>query len=311
MDIFESKSAKPMLIAEMQEPFDSPDYIYELKLDGERCVAYLDKDSTTLLNKRDFILNPRFPELNDIHKFVRDRCILDGEVAILIAGKPDFSEVKRRSVLSNKFKVEMALNKHPASFTAFDILYYKDKQVTDMLLMERKKLLSEVVKENERLSVSRYIEGKGIALYEAAAKQDLEGVVAKRKGSTYQMGKRTRDWIKFKNLKDDDYIVLGYIENGNNTISVILGQYRGDTIAYKGNVLLGKSREDFKIISMIPKIENPFQTLQGSESAHWIVPELVCTVQFMELTSGGGLRQPLYKCLRDDKDPEDCIESKE
>lgn len=300
-----------MLIAEMQVPFDSPDYIYELKLDGERCVAYLDKDSTTLLNKRDFILNPRFPELNEIHKSVKDRCILDGEIAILVDGKPDFSEVKRRSVLSNKFKVEMALNKHPASFTAFDILYYKDKQVTDMLLMERKKLLSEVVKENERLSVSRYIEGKGIALYEAAAKQDLEGVVAKRKGSTYQMGKRTRDWIKFKNLKDDDYIVLGYIENGNNTISVILGQYRGDTIAYKGNVLLGKSREDFKIISMIPKIENPFQTLQGSESAHWIVPELVCTVQFMELTSGGGLRQPLYKCLRDDKDPEDCIESKE
>ena len=173
MDIFESRSAKPMLIAEMQAPFDSPDYIYELKLDGERCVAYLDKDSTTLLNKRDFILNPRFPELNEIHKSVKDRCILDGEIAILVDGKPDFSEVKRRSVLSNKFKVEMALNKHPASFTVFDILYYKDKQVTDMLLMERKELLSKVVKENNLLSVSRYIEEKGTALYEAAAQQEL------------------------------------------------------------------------------------------------------------------------------------------
>lgn len=311
MDIFASRSAKPMLIAEMQEPFDNPDYIYELKLDGERCVAYLDADSTILLNKRNFLLNARFPELGSLHEQVKNKCILDGEIAILVDGKPDFSEVKRRSVITNKFKVDMAVKKYPASFTAFDILYYKDKQITDMPLMERKKLLNEAVKEDHQLSISRFIEEKGVALYDAAAQQDLEGVVAKRKGSTYQIGKRTKDWIKFKNLKDDDFVVLGYIEKESNVVSIILGQYHSNAIVYKGHVTLGVSREDFQIISRIPEIDNPMPSQQGNEGAHWTLPKLVCTVKYMELTSGGGLRQPIYKGLRDDKNPEECIEKVE
>lgn len=307
MDIFESKSAKPMLIAEMREPFDSTDYIYELKLDGERCLAYLDTNGTVLLNKRNFNLNPRFPELTSIHTAVNNKCILDGEIAILVDGKPDFSEVKRRSIITNKIKIELALNKHPACFTAFDILYFNGKQVTDMSLMERKVLLVKLIKENDRIAISRYIEGQGKALYSAAEKQDLEGVVAKRKVSLYQMGKRTKDWIKFKNLKDDDFVILGYIEKENNVVSIILGQYRDNTIVYKGHVTLGVSREDFSIISRIPQIENPLPKEEGNEGAYWILPELVCTVKYMELTSAGGLRQPIYKGLRDDKDPEDCI----
>lgn len=308
MDIFETKSAKPMLIAEMQEPFDSADYIYELKLDGERCVAYLDKTGTVLQNKRALILNPRYPELNDIHKSAKVKCILDGELAVLVDGVPDFSEVQRRSLLTNNFKIELASSKYPACFTAFDILYYQDKQVTELPLMERKKLLSKAIKENERIALSRYIENQGEALYEAASKQNLEGVVAKRKDSLYSMGKRTKDWIKFKNLKDDDFIVLGYIEKENNVVSIVLGQYQGLTIVYKGHVTLGVSREDFHIISHMPKIETPFKAPKGNENAHWILPELVCTVKYMEKTSNGGLRQPVYKGLRDDKDPEDCRE---
>ena len=305
MDIFDSKSAKPMLIAEMQEPFDSPDYIYELKLDGERCVAYLDKDGTTLLNKRNFILNPRFPEIAGINQFVKSKCILDGEISILVDGKPDFSEVKRRSVITNNFKIDTAISKHPANFTAFDILYYDGKTVTDLPLMKRKELLSKVVNENEKIAVSRYIEEQGKALYAAAEKQDLEGVVAKRKDSIYSMGKRTKDWIKFKNLKDDDFIILGFIPN-DITASIVLGQFRDSTIVYKGHVALGVSREDFDMISRIPKIDNPFPSVSGSEDTKWILPQLVCTVKYMEKTSNGGLRQPVYKGLRDDKDPEEC-----
>lgn len=306
MDIFVSKSAKPMLIAEMQEPFDNSDYIYELKLDGERCLAYLDTEGTVLLNKRNFNLNPRFPELTEIHRNAKSKCILDGEIAILVDGKPNFSEVKRRSVITNKTKIDMAVKKHPACFTAFDILFYNDKPVIDLPLIERKKLLQKAVKENDYLAISRYIEGQGKALYDAAAKQDLEGVVAKRKDSIYQMGKRTKDWIKFKNLKDDDFIVLGYIQKESNVVSVILGQYKDSTIAYKGHVTLGVSREDFSIISRIPEIENPLPEEKGNENAHWILPELVCTVKYMELTSNGGLRQPIYKGLRNDKEPKDC-----
>ncbi|GAA0220874.1 ATP-dependent DNA ligase [Metaclostridioides mangenotii] len=96
MDIFDEKGIKPMLIAEMQEAFDSPDYIFELKLDGIRCIAYLDNDSTDLRNKRDFKLISRFPELDQLHRYVNEKCILDGELIAMKNGVPDFYELQRR-----------------------------------------------------------------------------------------------------------------------------------------------------------------------------------------------------------------------
>lgn len=305
MDIFDDRSASPMLIAEMQEPFDSPDYIYELKLDGERCLAYLDSSENHLQNKRKLILNPRFPELAYINKSVKARCILDGEITVLVDGKPDFSQVQRRALMSNEFKIQLAADKFPASFTAFDILYYEDHPVADMPLMQRKALLQEVIKsENDRLAISRYIEEQGKALYDAAAKQGLEGVVAKKKDSLYYLGKRTKDWIKFKYLLDDDFVVLGYYEKENNVVSLILGQYRGYEMVYKGRVTLGKTHNDYKIISSSERAQPPFKPSKG-DNAIWIKPELVCIVQWMP-RKNGAFNQPVYKGLRDDKEAKDC-----
>lgn len=310
MDIFADRSASPMLIAEMQEPFDSPDYLYELKLDGERCLAYLDHGGTVLQNKRKLVLNPRYPELMQIHRAVNAKCILDGELAVLVDGKPKFSEVQRRSLLSNQFKVRLAADKTPACFTAFDILYYDNRPVTDLPLTERKTLLEQTVDtENARFALSRVVGKKGIAFYDIAVQQGLEGIVAKQKNSLYHMGKRTKDWVKFKNLKDDDYIILGYLEKENSMVSLILGQYRGNRIVYKGHVTLGISQDDFKVILQQPRVEPPFPVPKGNECAAWVEPKLVCTIKYMEKTSGGGLRQPVYKGLREDKEPQDCVEA--
>lgn len=309
-DIFESKNIKPMLIGEMSEAFDSPDYIYELKLDGERTVAYLDSASTLLVNKRNFILNERFPELSEIHKAAKAKCILDGEISILKDGKPDFYEVQRRSMMTKKFKLELAASKYPASFTAFDILYYEDRQVTDLPLMERKKLLQKAVKENDQISVSRYIEKEGIAFYQLAKQQDLEGIVAKKKDSKYYLDKRTKEWIKIKNLQDDDFVVCGYILKEQGVISLVLGQYQGTELVYKGHVTLGVSSEDFRVIKSTPKINAPlFKDLPtGNDAAVWLKPELVCVVKYMMKTATGSLRQPIYKGLRPDKEAGECIE---
>lgn len=304
MDIFDQKGLHPMLISEMREPFDDPDYLFELKLDGERCVAYLDGDGTELQNKRSLILNPRYPELTEIHKAVKVKCILDGELAILVNGKPDFSQVQRRSLLTNPFKIQLALQTYPASFTAFDILYYRDKSVMDLPLEDRKELLERTVSENGTLAISRVIEESGIALYDLAAGQSLEGIVAKRKGSLYYPGKRTKDWIKIKNLQDDDFVVCGYIDKGNGVVSVVLGQYGGDRLVYKGHVTLGISRDDFRAMTQAPR-SNPIFDDTGDEIV-WIKPELVCTVKYMEKTASGMLRQPVFKGLRSDKEPKDC-----
>ena len=253
---------------------------------------------------------PKVPELSDIHKNVNVRCILDGELAVIKDGKPDFFEIQKRSMMSNPIKIDMASKKYPACFTAFDILYYEDKQVTDLPLLERKELLQKVVKsENSLFAVSRYIEENGTAFYQLAEKQELEGIVAKKKESHYYFDKRTKDWIKIKNLQDDDFIVLDYVPKENNMNSIILGQYSNDNLIYKGHVTLGVGGEPFRKIKDLEKTNCPFSEVpKGNENAVWVKPELVCIVKYMMKTDNGGMRQPVFKGLRDDKSPKDCID---
>ena len=296
-----------MLIGSEGDAFDSPDYLYELKLDGERCIAYLDPSSTDLRNKRNIRMLPKVPELSHIHKQIRCRCILDGELAIIHNGKPDFYLIQRRSMMTSPMKIHIDSQLHPACFTAFDILYYDDHPVTDLSLTERKKLLQSVVaNESGLFAVSRYIEEHGIAFYQLAEQQELEGIVAKRKDSKYYFDKRTKDWIKCKYLKDDDYVICGYVPKGGTMTSIILGQYRRDQLVYKGHVSLGISGEAFQRICAVPHTENPFPDYHGN--VIWIRPELVCTVKYMTKTDSGSLRQPVFKGLREDKLPADCIE---
>jgi len=308
MDLFESKGIMPMLIGENQDAFSSPDYIYELKLDGHRCTAYLDKDMTDLRNKRDDKLISKFPELSFIYKQARQKCILDGELIVVVDGRPDFFEIQRRSVISNTFKIQLASCKLPATFTAFDILYYKDHSVIDLPLMERKKLLEKVIIENERIAISRYIEERGIEFYQLAEQNELEGIVAKRKDSKYYFDKRTKDWIKIKYLLDDDFVVCGYILKGGDVISIVLGQYLNNELIYKGHVTLGVSTEHFQVIKSIPELgSHPFNNLPaGNDNTVWLEPNLVCVVKFMMKTANGSLRQPVFKGIRDDKVAKDC-----
>lgn len=309
-DIWETKNIKPMLIGTEGEPFDSDEYIYELKLDGERCIAYLDNEKTVLKNKRNVIMLPKVPELAEIHKNVNVRCILDGELAVIKDGKPNFFEIQKRSMMSNPIKIEMAAKKYPACFTAFDILYYEDRQVTDLTLTERKELLQKAVKsEDSRFAVSRYIEKNGTAFYNIAKQQELEGIVAKRKDSKYYLDRRTKDWIKIKYLKDDDFIVLGYVPKENNMNSIILGQYKKNQLIYKGHVTLGVGGEPFRKIKSLDETSCPFSEVpKGNENAVWVKSELVCTVKYMMKTDNGGMRQPVFKGLRDDKSPKECID---
>ena len=313
-NLFERKNIKPMLIGLSGEAFDSPDYIYELKLDGERCIAYLDpKAGTELRNKRNMNMLSKVPELSEIHLQVSVRCILDGELLVLVDGKPDFSQIQRRSLMTNNFKLKLQGTQHPASFVAFDILYHDGKDVTGLPLMSRKQLLKNTITENDRLAISRYIERRGADFFNLAAKQRLEGIVAKRKDSVYVFDKRTKDWIKIKNLKDDDFIVCGYAEKEKGFVSVVLGQYRSHALIYKGHVSIGISNDDFRLMQQVPKMdESPFElTPSGLENTAWLEPMLVCKVKYMTKMKTGYMRQPVFKGIRADKRPEECTEQAE
>lgn len=302
-DLFAEKNIKPMLISEMTEPFNDPEWIYELKLDGIRCIAYLD-DKTELRNKRNLMMLPKMPELSGINHYVKERCILDGELVILKNGVPDFFELQRRALTSNTFKIKLSSEQFPACFVAYDILYRKDKELAGLTLMERKDILADTVSETPMLAISRYVNEKGIELFEVARAQKLEGVVAKKMNSKYFFDKRTKDWTKFKFLSDKDFVVCGYINKEKGVTSIILGQYNGTELTYQGHVTFGVRYGDLRKYETMD--QSPFLIIPpGNEGAIWLKPELVCIVQYMP-NEKGLLRQPVFKGFRDDKNPMEC-----
>lgn len=298
MITFENQNIKPMLIGRDEPPFDDKNYIFELKWDGERCIAYLDpRGGTELRNKRNAKMLTKVPELIEIHKQAKVKCVLDGELMILKEGKPDFFEIQRRSLTTNKFKIELASKKYPATFVAYDVLFYKDEDVTMLPLMKRKRLLENAFKESERLALSRYIEEKGIEFYRLAEAQELEGIVAKRKDSVYIQGKRTKDWAKIKHLKDDDFYICGYILKGNNMISLVLGEYEDKVLVYKGHVTMGVGQPALQILQQLPQWHPPEHTPSGhgNENAIWVQPIMRGTVRYMPRAGSDGRHQSVFK----------------
>lgn len=306
MDLFDSKDISPMLLEVKKQPFDDENYIFELKLDGIRCIAYLDKDNTYLRNKRNKELIDIYPELKNIHKQAKKRCILDGELVVLNAdGSPNFMLLQKRSLLSDPLKIEFESEKHKVHFVAYDILYLGSENLIDRPLIERKQLLAKNIKENDDLSISRYIEGQGIKLFNLTKKLKLEGIVAKEKNSTYEIGKRSKNWIKIKNLIDEDLNICGLkLDENNNIKDLVLCEKVKNGYRYRGKVFLNIFKEEQKIIlafALKNPLKKPLFPALSDKDIIWLKPTLVCTIEYMMLTKDGMMRQPVFKTLRDDK----------
>ena len=301
-DLFIDKNIDPMLLYET-EPFDSDEHIFELKLDGIRCIAYIEPKSVVLQNKRHKDVTDIYPELSDMKKCVKKRVILDGELVVLIDGKPNFYALQKRSLMSDEFRIKLAAKNDPVQFVAYDILYLDGKDLTVKPLMERKEMLNKAVTEGHGLSISRYIEKTGIAFFELAKQEKLEGIVAKKKDGLYHIGKRTHDWVKIKVMQDEDLFVCGYQPDENGNVKdLILGYYDdNDKLQCRGKVYLGVSESDRKITGEFAKkntVKRPW--FEKYKNAVWLKPELIGTAHFMNETENGGMRQPVWKGLRTD-----------
>lgn len=303
MDLFDDRAASPMLIAKQAEAFDDPGCIYELKLDGFRCLVYCDKKTVDLRNKKNMRMLPKFPELSDIYRNIADRCILDGEIVVLKNGVPDFFALQKRTLLTDPFRIQVEAALAPASFVAFDCIYRRDKEQIWYPLYERKRVLSQIVSENDRIAVSRYISDSGVALYHAAEQKKLEGIVAKRKDSVYYMGKRSSDWIKCKRMADEEFIIAGYLQKGKHIFSLILAKYMKNFLIYKGHVTAGVTRDIIEKLTITDRSPFPIFPV-GHEKAVWVKPDYVCVVEYMPNTLNS-LRQPVFKGFRLDVLPEE------
>lgn len=310
MDIFDEKDVKPMLIGADAEAFDDPDFLYELKLDGERAIVYLDpKHGTELRNKRNKRMLPIFPELSELHRQAKGP--VHPRRGIHRSQRREAELLRGAAALAHVQSLQNQAGRRQAAGLFCRVRYpLSGRGAAHRLpLTERKDILRGTVSESGRMAVSRVVERGGVELYKLTERAGLEGIVAKRRDSRYYLDKRTKDWIKCKNLLDDDFVVCGYIRKSDHMTSIVLGQYDGPALVYKGHVTLGVSGEDFRRIEAHNTVAAPAMEVpagHGNEQAEWITPDLVCTVKFMERTANGGMRQPVFKGLRDDKAAHEC-----
>jgi bifunctional non-homologous end joining protein LigD len=317
VDWFERK-IKPML-AFKSKPFSSDDFIYEIKWDGTRCIAFVDVERKRLRmqNRRLMEISHRYPEI-DFFNFLNQNAILDGEVVVFHNGKPSFSLLQQREHIDSRLKIEVLSKRIPAVYIAFDILYTsKDGWIADLRLTERKKILEKVSCEAVRVVKSEFIEGRGFEFYEKAVEMGLEGIIAKKKDSIYQPGKRSHSWLKLKKKNTLDCIIVGWMEGegwrSGKFGSLVLALMGKNGLFHVGQVGTGFDSEFIDwFYSRLRDIEiqKPWFEAEFRRKVHWVKPVYVCEVEFLEVTEDRKLRAPVFKRLRSDKSPEECkIES--
>ncbi|MGI9861236.1 non-homologous end-joining DNA ligase [Moorella naiadis] len=304
---------KPML-AIAGQPFDSPDFLYEVKWDGYRGLAYLEE--RTILQSRNLQdITAVFPELADLHQPVRGRpAVLDGEIIIpRTDGKPSFSLLQARGRLGDPLKIRQAARQTPAIFMAFDILYHQGRNVMAEALQLRKEILQSEVRAAANLIVSQFILNQGISFYEACVNRGLEGVMAKELSSPYLPGKRSPLWRKFRHTLAGEFIIAGYEPGrGERALgALILASYVEGRLIYRGKVGTGfdrgEERELMACLQRLPAAPPPFrEAIPELKNPRWVEPRLVCQVEYLEMTPQGRLRHPGYRGLRRDKEPEEC-----
>ena len=316
------KRLRPMMAGSANSAFSHPDWLFEPKLDGYRVLAFLKGEQVTLLSRNGLDLTSRLPEVvSDLKAQEHDEMVLDGEVAALNEdGLPDFGLIQQVMGF-DKGAVDRPIGKANMVYYPFDLLYLDGVDFRRAPLIDRKNLLSHVIAPYEHISLVEYVEGDGASFYHAVVGLGLEGIIAKRRSSTYEPGTRSNAWLKIKHVKSQELVVGGYTRGaGARSTSfgaLLVGYYEGGELRYAGRVGTGYDNAMLeKLYSQLVELEaeqSPFawdKELSGAENC-WVRPELVAQVKFANWTDDGRLRAPVFHGLRLDVDPKNVTREAE
>lgn len=304
---------KPML-ATMSQPFDSSEYTYEIKWDGYRCLMFL-TGKTRIQSRNLKDISHVFPELLNIHRKVKSsESLLDGEIIALRDNRPSFLELQKRAQLSNPQHIKAAVNSIPVVYIVFDLLYFNGRPIFSEPIETRRSLLMENFNGLDELIVADFVENQGIAYFNTINELELEGVIAKQKGSLYFPGRRVKNWLKFKRKKFGNFIICGFTTNSTRKgelRSLILGAYEQNQLKPFGLVGTGFTLSELDALRHeLEKITSPVCPFTGAElkqkNVQWTNPVIVSQIEYLELTDDHSLRHPSFKRLRPDLNPSDC-----
>lgn len=293
----------------------------EMKWDGIRALAAVEGDSVRLTSRNGNDLTASYPELAELAaKLQRDSAVLDGEiVAVDSSGRPDFGLLQTRMKLTRAADVKRVQPSAPVRFMLFDILERDGEDVTGLDYDQRRALLEQTVTNRSRgvVRVPPVFRGSMSAAMKRSKELRLEGVVAKRRDSTYAQGRRSSEWIKVKHHATQEVVVAGW-KPGNgrraDTVgSLLLGVNRGGELSYVGRVGTGFDDRELeelrRTLDRLGRKTSPLADVPrlDARDAQWVRPSLVGEVEFAEWTSGGRLRQPRWRGWRPDKDPDQVV----
>lgn len=302
----------PMLASLADAPFSRAGWIYEPKLDGMRCIAYVDGDKVKLLSRRGQNITSQYPALaNALPGLCKCRLVIDGEIiALNEEGKPSFQLLQKRMNLLKVSDIARADARIPVHYFVFDIVYAGNCSVAACKLTERKLILKQSLEEAQNLILLAHFEEDGKIAYEACIENGFEGIVAKRKESPYESGRRSPYWVKVKAQKSSEFIIGGYSMGQGSRAStfgsLLLGYHdQENSLIYAGSVGSGF---DERLLADLMRRMNPLkattcpflQKPEDKKDAIWLRPEMVAEIKFMDWTEDRHLRNPVFLHLRYD-----------
>jgi bifunctional non-homologous end joining protein LigD len=306
---------EPQLATLTRERFSDPAWIFERKLDGERCRAFCGPDGVRLKIRSQHDITTTFPEIAEALAAQRHGdCVVDGEIVAFDGAQTRFSRLQQRLGVASPSR--QLLDDYPVYYYVFDVLYAGGRDTRDLPLTERKELLASLIDFRDPLRFTEHRERDGEAFSVQACRDGWEGLVAKRADAPYVAG-RTRNWLKFKCENAQEFVIGGFTDPQRSRVgfgALLLGYYdAGGDLVYAGKVGTGFDTRTLNslhgVLAGLERDSPPFTKghLPSPRGVHWVTPRLVGEVGFSEWTDDGELRHPRFQGLRDDKDPRDVV----
>lgn len=297
---------KPMLAKVADGPFDEKNWIFEIKWDGFRALAFINNGKIELLSRNLKSFNSRYPEVVKELEKINDDIVIDGEIVNLNSdGKTNFQALQDWQIY----------HRGNLQYQVFDILYAAGKDLSDLPLLERKKVLKQILPQNRIVRYCDHIEKNGIKFFNRIRDFGIEGAMAKNAEGKYLKGQRSNDWLKIKNFKSREVIIIGYTEPRRGRMyfgSLLVAVNKDKILYYIGHV--GTGFNDMLLKSLYDRfkkieIKKPPIKIEPkvSDTVHWIRPKLVCEIKYNEMTKENILRQPTFLRLREDINPSEVL----
>jgi bifunctional non-homologous end joining protein LigD len=299
----------PMLATLTEDYFDDIDWIYERKLDGERCLAFKKEDDVKLYSRNKKLLNNTYPKVVNALKREQGDFIVDGEVVAFEGELTSFSKLQKRMHKREQENIEKT--GIDVYFYLFDIMHLNGYNTEEVDLVHRKEVLKSLMEFSDPIRFVKHRREKGIEYHDEACDKGWEGIIAKDSTSKY-VHARSKKWLKFKCRNQQEFVIGGYTEpQGERAYfgALLIGYYQGDDFIYAGKVGTGYTEATLETLGEklrgIETEENPFEGIIKDKGVHWVEPKLVCEVKFTEWTDYDKLRHPSYLGLRRDKSPKE------